>query len=164
MKFIYAAIIRKDEEDPKWWNVSIPDVWGAVTCGDSFENAVFMAHDLLKVMSEASPRAFGHPTPIEETKENFPGEQVVPIEVELKEVKDYPELAKKKRNRKVFTVVGDKTYEVIGSLMDYRLSRVFEVDDKHHKTIEVTDKDKKYFILQIARNDIFEKLMGEPKL
>ena len=41
MKYIYAAIFRLDREDPRWWNVSIPDVWGAVTCGYSFENAIY---------------------------------------------------------------------------------------------------------------------------
>ena len=66
MKVFYSAIFRRDKEDPKWWNVSIPDVWGAVTCGDSFENAKYMAKDLLKTIYRLAPEQLGFPTTLEE--------------------------------------------------------------------------------------------------
>ena len=43
-RYIYPAIFQQEEEG---FNVSFPDLPGAFTCGDSLEEALFMAKDCL---------------------------------------------------------------------------------------------------------------------
>lgn len=157
----YPAIIRRDQEDPSWWNVSIPDVWGAVTCGTSFENAVEMGRDLLKTLSKTSKISFGAPTPIEETKANFEGEIVVPIEVDLPLLKEFSDFFKNRRppKRNTFVTIGDKNYEVVGSLTNYYSNRIFVVDKNHKRLQEIMGNDNKYFLLQMIRNEVFSNLL-----
>ena len=47
MKYVYPAIFRKDREMPDTWNVTFPDVEGAITCGYSLYEALEMAEDSL---------------------------------------------------------------------------------------------------------------------
>ena len=160
MKIIYSAIFRKDNDDPKWWNVYMPDVLGAVTCGDSFENAKYMAKDLLKSLLEISPMQFGFPTPIEETKNNFPNDIVEPIEIDI-DIADFEfnkTLTIKEQEPQKFRI-GKHNYKIYGSLFDYRNTRIFLLNGQNKIDIEITDYDKKYHLLQYARSISWEKVM-----
>ena len=84
MKISYPAIFRLDEEDPSWINVSFPDIWGGVTCGKGMDEALYMAKDLLKLMIETAPMQCEKPHSLEETKANFPEEQVLMVTVEIR--------------------------------------------------------------------------------
>ena len=44
MKYIYPAIFKPDDEG---YSVYFPDLPGCFTCGDSLEEAIFMAEDVL---------------------------------------------------------------------------------------------------------------------
>ena len=44
--FIFPAVFSKDEDG---YSVYFPDIEGAFTCGDTFEEAVFMAKDCLEL-------------------------------------------------------------------------------------------------------------------
>lgn len=79
----YPAIFQEDKEDGCGWNVTVPDIFGGVTCGDSYEDAVEMAKDMIKLMLKEAPGQCFPPKSFEETKNNFPDELVVMIEVEL---------------------------------------------------------------------------------
>ena len=166
MKITYAAIIRQDQEDPCFYNVSIPDVWGAVTCGEGYENALRMAKDLLETLKDGSLRSFGAPTPIQETKENFPTEEVLPIEIDLPIDESFsfyfdPKKHPSKRNEKHYVKIGEDTFEVIGSIIDYRTTKIYLVNKEKKKIKEITNKDRKYFILQMLRSDIFSQLIKD---
>lgn len=159
MKICYASIIRQDKEDSKWWNVSIPDVWGAVTCGDSYENALFMAKDLLSALLETSPKQFGFPTPIEETKKNFPDEIIEPIEIDI-DISSFEfndSFSIKESEPKTFCFC-NKKYKIYGSLFDYKNSRIFVLSNKNKMAKEVKDYSEKYKLLQYARSIIWEKI------
>lgn len=82
-KIAYPAIFRVDEEDPKFINVTIPDIWCAVTFGEGMEEAMFMAKDLLKLMVEEAPAQCERPHSLEETQKNFPNDTVLMVEVEV---------------------------------------------------------------------------------
>ena len=75
----YPIILKKDEDG--WWNVTVPDIFGGVTCGDSYENAILMAKDMVKLMLKNAPGQCFPPKSLEETKENFPNEIVVLIHI-----------------------------------------------------------------------------------
>lgn len=83
----YPAIFRKDKTDDGWWNVSFPDLWGGVTCGNSFEDAIIMAKDLLRCLFDEMPNQFDSPTSLEETQSNFPDDLILLIETEVEEKK-----------------------------------------------------------------------------
>lgn len=51
MHYHFYATLKK-EENSTYYNVKIPNIIGAVTCGDSYENAMIMAYDLLKYVLE----------------------------------------------------------------------------------------------------------------
>jgi len=163
MKYIYSAIIRQDKEDPRWWNASIPDVWGAVTCGDSFENAIYMAKDVLKCIYEMAPKSFKKPTSIEETQRNFPGERVVPIEIELESIEetliDFP----RKIKENVTVQLDGKKYLIVGDLFNYQTTRIFVLDNNKIRKEEILNLDKKYLICCVARMGAFENIGKENK-
>ena len=160
MKYIYPAIFRQDRDDSKWWNVSIPDVWGAVTCGDSFENAIFMAKDVLKCIYEMAPKSFKYPTSIEETKKNFPGEIVVPIEIELDNFEDVSvDFPRKIKENQVVRLDG-KRYLIVGDLFNYQTARIFVLNKDGVRKKEILDKDKKYLICCVARVEFFDDLIN----
>ena len=48
MKYTYYAIFSKADEGG--YNVTFPDIFGGVTCGDNLEDAKAMAEDLLRLM------------------------------------------------------------------------------------------------------------------
>ena len=78
----YPAVFSKDEES-EGYNVTVPDVFGGVTCGDNYEDAIYMAKDMIKLMLKEAPGQCFPPKTYEETKNNFPNEEVIIIEVNL---------------------------------------------------------------------------------
>lgn len=50
MKYVYPAVFYKDKELPDTYTVIFPDVEGAVTCGYSLYEAIYMAEDVLNLM------------------------------------------------------------------------------------------------------------------
>ena len=78
----YPTIIQKEEESD-WWNVIVPDIFGGVTCGDSYEDAIKMAKDMIKLMITEAPGQCFPPKSLEETKNNFPNYEVIMVEVTL---------------------------------------------------------------------------------
>ena len=81
-KVSYPAIMEKDEES-KGWNVTVPDIFGGVTCGDDYQSAINMAKDMIRLMLIEAPGQCFPPKTLEETKENFPNDIVIMIEVDL---------------------------------------------------------------------------------
>ena len=81
-KVSYPEIMEKDEES-KGWNVTVPDIFGGVTCGDDYESAINMAKDMIRLMLTKAPGQCFPPKTLEETKENFPNDIVIMIEVDL---------------------------------------------------------------------------------
>ena len=51
MKYAYPCILEREEDEAfeGWFNVSFPDVRGALTCGRGWEKALEMAEDCLLV-------------------------------------------------------------------------------------------------------------------
>lgn len=81
MKIKYSVILEKDEKEDGY-NVIVPDIFGGVTCGDDYEDAIYMAKDMIKLMfKEARGQCFP-PKTLEETKQNFPNKEVIMVEVE----------------------------------------------------------------------------------
>ena len=83
MKYSYYAIFEKDKDDPSFINVTFPDIIPGVTCGDSFDDALYMAKDLLKLMLKEAPNQCFPPTSLEKLKIEFPGKEFVLVEVEI---------------------------------------------------------------------------------
>ena len=79
-KYVYCAIFQESEEGV---SVSFPDIFGGVTCGDDFDDAVFMAKDLLRLMLTEARGQCAEPLTKEKMEELFPGEKIVEIEVEV---------------------------------------------------------------------------------
>ena len=161
MRIYYSAIFREDVDDPKWWNVSIPDVWGAVTCGSSLENARFMAKDLLESIYNLSPKQFGFPTPLEETQKNFPNDLVEQVEVEIDDNFEYSILPKSKRQSPIIFSFSHKHYKFYGSLFDCNNSKIYVLNDDYSMKEEIEDKEQKYKLLQVARSMEWEKMMNK---
>lgn len=79
-KYVYCALFEESEEGV---SVTFPDIFGGVTCGDDYDDAVFMAKDLLRLMLTTAPAQCESPLSKEETEKMFPGEKIVEIEVEI---------------------------------------------------------------------------------
>ena len=79
----YPAIFEIDKEDKEFINVTIPDIFGAVTFGKGMDDAMYMAKDLLKLMIKEAPNQCMPPHTLEETKENFPDKTVLMVEIEI---------------------------------------------------------------------------------
>ena len=134
----------------KWWNVSIPNDFGAVTCGDSFENAVHMAQDTLEQIYEMAPKSFKLSTSIEETKNNFPGEIVVPIEIELDKVESTLIEFTKEIKEGISVRLDGKKYLISDDLYNYRTSRILVLDKNGKRTAEIINFEKKFNLLHCA--------------
>ncbi|MBQ8424637.1 MAG: type II toxin-antitoxin system HicB family antitoxin [Clostridia bacterium] len=83
MKYFYPVILEPDEEDEKWLNVTVPDIFGGVTCGEGEEDAIYMAKDMIKLMLEEAPGQCFPPKSLEETQKNFPDKKVILVEVDI---------------------------------------------------------------------------------
>lgn len=81
-QFSYAAIFTP-EEDPEWNCITIPDIFGAVTCGKGDEDSFYMAKDLLRMMLLECPAQCRPPKSLETVRNNFPGERVELITVSV---------------------------------------------------------------------------------
>ena len=79
-KYVYCAIFTQTDEGVA---VEFPDIFGGVTCGEDFDDAVFMAKDLLRLMLSTAPAQCESPLSKEEMEKMFPGEKIVEIEVEI---------------------------------------------------------------------------------
>ncbi len=51
MKYVYPCILEPEEDElyKGWYNVSFPDIQGALTCGRDWKTAMIMAEDCLVV-------------------------------------------------------------------------------------------------------------------
>lgn len=65
----YIALIREDEDDG--FTVSFPDVEGVFTAGDSMEEAIEQAQDLLEFAAESWLEDTGQPFPSPRTLEEI---------------------------------------------------------------------------------------------
>ncbi|HBT95427.1 MAG TPA: HicB family protein [Coriobacteriia bacterium] len=61
-RYLYEVVLTPDAEEIGVWNVSVPDLDGCFTCGDSFEEAIEMAVDALKTYVGALIKG-GDPVP-----------------------------------------------------------------------------------------------------
>ena len=77
----YPAILEKENAG---YNVTVPDIFGGVTCGANYEEAIMMAKDMIMLMLKEAPRQCMPPKSFEETKANFPNSLIVMIDVEIK--------------------------------------------------------------------------------
>ncbi len=82
MKYSFPAVFEKDKENPKFINVTFPDLMGVVTFGEGMDDARFMAKDVLTSMLEFDYVKNTKPTSLEQTKLNFEGKIVELVEVE----------------------------------------------------------------------------------
>ena len=83
MLYSYPAIFEQDEEDPQYVNVTFVDIFPGATFGDSFEDAMRMAKDFLKLMICEAPKQVFPPSDIEQVRKEYPGKMVVMVEVEI---------------------------------------------------------------------------------
>ena len=81
--YAFWAIFEIEKEDPKWINVSFPDIVAGVTCGLGMDDALYMASDLLRLMVMDAPHQVFGPTPIEKLREEYPGSDFHLIEVDV---------------------------------------------------------------------------------
>ncbi len=79
--YLYPAVFTK--EDTGGYSVTVPDIFGGVTCGDDYQDAFNMAKDMITLMLKESPGQCFKPKTLEETKKNFPNDIVVMIKIEL---------------------------------------------------------------------------------
>ena len=84
MKYAYPAIFKRSD-DGEFTEVDFPDIVCGVTCGTSYENAIFMAQDLLKLMILEVPNQVMKPSKIEDLITKYPNEKIVMIEVDINE-------------------------------------------------------------------------------
>ena len=80
IEYLYPAVFEKENDG---YAVTVPDIFGGVTCGDSYEDALKMAEDMVKMMLIEAPGQCFEPKSLEETKKNFPNKIVVMIRVEI---------------------------------------------------------------------------------
>ena len=81
-KIAYPAIIRKDEKT-NGYDVIVPDIFGGVTCGNDYSDAIEMAKDMIKLMINEAPGQCFPPKSLKETQNIFKNEKVILIEVEI---------------------------------------------------------------------------------
>lgn len=84
-EILLSSNFWKDEDDPKWINVTIPDIFSGVTCGDGKDHAIYMAKDLIRLMLLEAPNQCFEPKTLKETEKNFPNKKVVMVEVKMEE-------------------------------------------------------------------------------
>ena len=83
MKIGYYAIIEKDRRDKGFYSVAFPNIFPGVTCGESYDDAVYMAKDLLVMMLTEAPRQCYDPEPYENLRKDYPKRHLVYIEVDV---------------------------------------------------------------------------------
>lgn len=83
MKYVYPALFEPDSDDSELINVTFPDIIGGATFGRGKGDALAMAKDLLRVMLTDAPAQCYEPKNLEETKKDFPGAEIIMVEVEI---------------------------------------------------------------------------------
>lgn len=154
MKAIYIAVLRKDKNDKRWWNAIVPGVWCAVTCGYGLRNTIHMIDLCLKRINEYAPRSFSKPYSMNEIRALFPHDRIIPFEIELNIDKYQCNPNFNKQVRLKYFYFDNKSYEILGSSMDYRLSRIFVLNEKKQRISEIINNDTKYRLLQIYRSTV----------
>ena len=81
MIYKYFAIFEQDEENG--YNVTFPDIFGGVTCGDTFEEAMFMAKDLLKMMLTTAKEQCSEPLSKQKMENLFPNKNIIEVKVDI---------------------------------------------------------------------------------
>ena len=76
----YPAVLEPAENGG--YNVTVPDIFGGVTCGDDYDSALAMAKDMIAQMLAYAPAQCFPPRTLEKTQQNFPDKIVVMIPVE----------------------------------------------------------------------------------
>jgi len=92
MHYHFYATLKK-EENSTYYNVKIPNIIGAVTCGDGYENAMIMAYDLLKYALEENFSNAQYVTPFtyEEILKYYPeADEIVELSYDLPDDKKKP--------------------------------------------------------------------------
>lgn len=92
MHYHFYATLKK-EENSTYYNVKIPNIIGAVTCGDSYENAMIMAYDLLKYVLEEniSNAQYVTPSSYEEILKYYPEtDEIIELSYDLPDDKKKP--------------------------------------------------------------------------
>ena len=85
-KYSYPAVFTYHEEEKDMpFDVLFPDIIPGVTCGTSFDDAMYMAKDLLKLMLTTCLRQCFEPTSIKEVQKEYPGEMVIMVDIYLDE-------------------------------------------------------------------------------
>ena len=82
MKYSFPAIFKQDQENKTLINVTFPDLMGVVTFGKGEEDAMSMAKDVLISMLQFDYVKNTKPSSLEQTKQNFPNENIKIVEVE----------------------------------------------------------------------------------
>ena len=80
-----AYPILLEEDEAGGFNVTVPDIFGGVTCADDYNSAIEMAKDMIRLMLKEAPGQCFPPKTLEETKSNFPDKIVVMVEVDCNE-------------------------------------------------------------------------------
>lgn len=131
------AVFTKDKEDEKSFNVIFPGVFPTVTCGEGFEDALFMAKDCLKTVYESFGITEFEDTALftkEKIKELYPDGKIVSLNMAFKKAK-----------------MKDKVYEVCRR-------GVFETNSSGtHSITVVNDNEKMVRITDVF--DVFDFLI-----
>ena len=77
----YPAIFTQDPEDPKIISVQFPDIYPGVTFGEGFDDAMYMAKDLLTLMLTTARKQCFPPSSEESIRKDFPTGDIVYVEV-----------------------------------------------------------------------------------
>ena len=86
MKYVYPAVFTYSIDEPDMpYSVLFPDIIPGVTCGVDFDNALYMAKDLLKLMLTTAPQQCFPPSTYSQIKKEYPDKRIVMVEVEIDE-------------------------------------------------------------------------------
>lgn len=81
MKISYPAIFKLNEDN--LIEVTFPDIFGGVTCGEDIDDAINMAKDLLSIMYKTSPYQLSTPSNIDELKSRYKDVEIRLISIEI---------------------------------------------------------------------------------
>ena len=81
MEIYYPIIVEQDETGS--YCVTAPDIVGGVTCGDTKEDAIRMAKDMIKLMLKEAPEQCSPPTSFMRMMMDYPGKPFMMVKIEL---------------------------------------------------------------------------------
>lgn len=84
MHYKFYAVFIKEKDSPDY-NVIFPNIVGGRTCGVNYQNAIYMANDLLKMMLEDNINNAQHPLSLtlEQIKEMYPEGEIKEFEIDI---------------------------------------------------------------------------------